>query len=1205
MEKNRLNSNLPSVIELNRLLSKIGAESTLAKIRQYVGYRSNYLVPNKKFKLQDNSEAMLYRYMTDIEPDVFFDVYLPGYFAFVNPFSILRSFFPAMPSDAVSQCILLRLLYLLCYLKERYPNECVWFLFHKMQYHLIDPSLLSYELFCEIWREFFASPAIAVVFPEFDQQKIFEALERLGIDTAYKRSLIILYVILYRDYRDCERRQKTIEKLRDGFDRIERFESPQAVFTFKNFDETKPRFLNVLFENTVFFSSDEGKWKADFSAVLKALSGCSLDFLMMYFLPEAFPSIATVIAYLSNFPGGRNHSPERKVIEIICAFLYARESGKANVVKAFKSYLVNTLFRDNLSNHADIYDKLTLLQTSYSVVNHKSESKYKRVYEKGKPALIKSSKPRSEDAAMLDFYMSDHTGLVKDTQKLSEMPALNFLIENYDNCKDGKVEECILFEETANRILYSDVHKVVLLLPSYSFLLKWLSDYRTKNLETTVVIYDQTIVDCLNQKFRENNLISKKAYYSNQSTDFNLQIVNSTDGITEFDLALTFYNKTAPKHEDFVRLSKCIDGQNRLLCVLPHKFFESKENEAVRRDILSAADIKSVTYLPAILFGYNPRKKYLVEFGIKESSNRIPLRLLEIDKNIHGENANRKKSAYGLYFLTIPTEAALQRSRPYAGEAIDFFDAYTKQNSLKEKATYNKAQQVSFAPDFNVYYTVTDHGKGKQAKCFFAKYLLPSKKKSGKKDYGKKIDESRVTISAKDDDSLSEKIMEDFPFSEKFEKLRVEAAKEIQLALKEGRLTNISLFSFAFAYADDITRYANTFDFNFCYHALSRTSLGSLILNEATQDDFESVISELTASVKIDVEKLYRQLEIILNCAVKNVVMNDGRHPIFASIEAGKKKAQTKAELRDALTKKTLTFEEEKRLISWLVKHIPEKPAYLGTIIRLFTGMTNPEVSMLTWEDFCKTEYSDCFHLKVTKQRNYKNLKEEELSSQFKYRIVPLPTLLSDLMIAQRERIQKKFSVPFASLMDFPIVSAGNENYTDYCTPNKLRLNANKALKEGAKIPENLVFFSETDGAGEHDLSRYNGDFFVSNFKFHALNDAMMTQGEVAYILGSVPHDTFSKHYCDYTHPFLQMKLVSKLTDWCSLYTDWEGKPLMKTGTTQSDVKSRNITFLPYNSGCVSAQIQLSVKEKCSSAIEITVAGNRGITGTATVYEEK
>ena len=101
MKKNRLNSNLPSVIELNGLLSKIGADSNLAKIRQYVSYRSNYLIPNKKFKLQDHSEAMLYRYMTEIEPDVFFDVYLPGYFAFVSPFSILRSFFLLVLAESV------------------------------------------------------------------------------------------------------------------------------------------------------------------------------------------------------------------------------------------------------------------------------------------------------------------------------------------------------------------------------------------------------------------------------------------------------------------------------------------------------------------------------------------------------------------------------------------------------------------------------------------------------------------------------------------------------------------------------------------------------------------------------------------------------------------------------------------------------------------------------------------------------------------------------------------------------------------------------------------------------------------------------------------------------------------------------------------------------------------------------------------------
>ncbi len=114
----------------------------------------------------------------------------------------------------------------------------------------------------------------------------------------------------------------------------------------------------------------------------------------------------------------------------------------------------------------------------------------------------------------------------------------------------------------------------------------------------------------------------------------------------------------------------------------------------------------------------------------------------------------------------------------------------------------------------------------------------------------------------------------------------------------------------------------------------------------------------------------------------------------------------------------------------------------------------------------------------------------------------------------------------------------------------------------------------------------------------------MMTFGEVSYILGSVPHDTFSKHYCDFTNPFLQIKLVEKLNDWCSLYTDWEGAPQEITGTTKSDTSGRNITIEPYNSGCASGQLQISVNDKCVSDIEVTVTGDRGIKGTATLYKE-
>ena len=643
------------------------------------------------------------------------------------------------------------------------------------------------------------------------------------------------------------------------------------------------------------------------------------------------------------------------------------------------------------------------------------------------------------------------------------------------------------------------------------------------------------------------------------------------------------------------------------MCILPHNFFETDENETIRRELISSTNIKKVTYFSTALFGHNPKKKYFVEFGKRnesEQTNDIPLRLLEVDSRIHRGKGNQIEKDGGLFYIAVPSEVSLKLDAPYDGENIDFFEAYQKQKSSKTTKSYNKAKQISFAPDFNVYYTVTNNGNYRQAKCYFAKYLHTSKIKSSKTKCGAKILESKLTITAKDDVGLEKKIIADFPLSEKFEKFRDVAAKEIKLALKEGRLTNISLFSFTFSYADEIKDFANRFDYHFCYNALFRTSLGSLIFNEATQEDFDRAISELISSTRIDAEKLYIQLEIILKCAVKNTILYDSNTPIFEFIETRKKQAKTRAQLRAAFTKKTLNYEEEKSLISWLLKRIPEKPVYLGTMIKLMTGMTNPEVSMLTWRDFCRTDYSNYFHFNITKQRNYKSLKEEALSSSFKYRVVPIPVFLSDLIYAQKERIQKDFKISDEKLMDLPIITNTHDNCIDFCSPNMLRLNSNKALKEGAMIPEDIVSYLESNGTEEDDLNKYNGDFFAANFKYHALNDAMMTFGEVSYILGSVPHDTFSKHYCDFTNPFLQIKLVEKLNDWCSLYTDWEGAPQEITGTTKSDTSGRNITIEPYNSGCASGQLQISVNDKCVSDIEVTVTGDRGIKGTATLYKE-
>ena len=319
MGSNINNKNLPNSHDLKKLFSELGYDSTLAQIKRYVWFHLNYLAPNKhKLNLDTKLENNLYNSIAGIEPDVFFNTYYSDYFALTDPFSHLYSFFPEYEQNSDYQCAVLFLLYLLIFIKERYPNECLFFQYHKLKAYPKEKLVDSYNTFCDIWIGLFVLPIIRTIFTDLDFYKINYALFNLGVESSYSKALIILYIVLYRDYRKCERTNKTVAKLRDDNDKIDSFDSAQAIFTFENKDESKPRFLNKLFKNTVpknFMNSQQGNWKSDFSTVLKSFEHCSLDFLLYYFIPEVFPSISTVIAYLSNFPSCRNHSVDRKIMK--------------------------------------------------------------------------------------------------------------------------------------------------------------------------------------------------------------------------------------------------------------------------------------------------------------------------------------------------------------------------------------------------------------------------------------------------------------------------------------------------------------------------------------------------------------------------------------------------------------------------------------------------------------------------------------------------------------------------------------------------------------------------------------------------------------------------------------------------------------------------------------------------------------------------
>lgn len=1210
--------------ELNKLFLKQKAKLPLQQIRLYIKARRDFLVPKSNDSSEDTYKGFLFSYLVSLEPDEFFDTYCSDYFGIAKPFLCLCSHFQGInKSDTKLQADLLSLFYFIFYFKEKFPNECLFFLYKRLYPYGEKVFIPDYKTFCDIWKTFCYQPRIISLCPELNISEVFDSLERLNINTTYKKSLIILYSVLYRDYRECERNNSTIEKLRDGYDQIDWFRSPQAVFSYNNSNPKKPRFLNKLFEATVpsdFIIIDKNclvlnekneyvnnePWKEDFSLVLNNINRCSLDFLINLLIPEAFPSTSAVISYLSQYPSRKAHSVERKVIEIICAYLYSQESENTDKLAVFMDYLKKNIFRDRLRNSKEIYDRLNKLSSSYAVIKNEGEERFRRIVDKVKP-LVSSSK-RNNDGRFRNYYSDKIEDLEKYKKLLNDVPALDFLIATQCRNKTSIVEDCIVFEEIANYIMYSQVNSVVLLEPSYSYLLKWLTDYRTKNTNTTVVINDGSIVDFLKTNLYDNKLISKEKFYTNQKTVFNLNIETSIRNIKSFDIVFSFYNKNEPQYEDLTKLSEFLDCTNKMLCILPQKFFEDENFRQYRERILTSADIKRISFVDTNLFSYSPKKKLLVELTKANKvagNNSIPLRFIEIDKELQNVKGNLVKSDLGLYYINKPTQARLELDKRYDGESINFKKTYDKQKSPAKGEKRNKAQKVIFAPDFKIYYTTTQNGNYRQGRAFFAKYNKPLVDKNSKKDYYKKIVESEISISEKDDDSIKKKIINDFFDSLKFERLRNEAKKEIILALKEARLRNISVFTFTFAYSETIENFCGkNFDSNFCFNTLFQTKLGSLILNEATQEDFENAISELNKTKRIDSFKLIKQLGIILDIAKKKAVLYDSKSPVFAYLETRKKDLQIKAKMREAFTKKSLTHNEGRDLIKWLEKRISQKPIYLGILIKLFTGMSNAEVCMLTFGDFCETEYCDCYHFKITKKMGYKSNKREALLSSYKYRIVPIPDYLCGFIQARRNEIQKQFRISYSGLNGLPLISRSKEEYRDYCTTKMLELNSKKALKEGAGISEDLISYPQADKTEEHDLSSYNGDFFESNYKYHALNDAMMTKGEMEYILGLAPHDTFSRHYCDYKNPFLQKKLVEKLNDWCSIYYDYDSLPQFKKGTTKSGIKRRIIKLLPYNSNCLSGQIQLSINEKIQSAIEISVASDRGIKGTVTLYQE-
>lgn len=1090
-----------------------------------------------------------------------------------------------------------------------YRDEPKYIIYHKYVSLSNGHGQLSLARFCRLIQRLFYNKRF-IESDTLDIEAVHRQFQLFHAYTPYRRALVYLYAILYRDFKSAERKEmNNIIGLRYN-EKVKEFKSPQSVFTLTYSDNTY-RPLNDIFTATIY---DEFKsftdWEKNFSKLLNLLKDYSLELYLNEFLPFAFVSPSTVIDYLKSVPCNSKHSANRNVMELIVAFLYA--NGCQNSQEVFHRFLKEKLHRGIEIDYQNVYVHLQMFTSALTVSKSRIHNHYHNALSPIKALFVSSNgkEPKDIKQKILNVYMhpEEYTKSLDDKllERFKKVPALNLLQIIDENSGDSMVEESKLFDSYANTAVLSKKKRALLIQPSHSFLQKWITDYRTKNIATTVFLYNETLVEFLNNSLRDNKLVSKEKYYSDQDTKYKLSFVSELSLELRFDLVITFYNKIPTRMDDLLLISQIMDYNSVLYSVLPESFFYDEQYDSLRKKLFGNLSINHIALFDSQLFGYQPKKKLMIECGhrIVEDSltNSIPVTQYEIDKGSHRKSGRKVRPDGYLYYLKHPINSRLELIEPYHGESIDIREKLQIQELPENYTPRNKAKKVILAPDFVVYYTSSPHGRGLQGYCYFTEYLEPSKKKKNQK--GKMIQASRMTISARDEEELATSIYEEIPFRKDF---RETVSNVIQDSHDKGILPDLSLFTFAYGYHTEIKKRYGGYDDSYCMELLSNSKLGSCTFNSPDfSDNLKKALDELE---KIP-EKLPIQLSYILDTARRKGFIVGEFSPISSILDKVKKRNKTKAALHKALTTKTLSFAREKHLIEWLQKQIPESIVYLGTMIKLFTGMSTPEVCMLSWEDLKIIPETKSlgskehkYQLQITKQMKYESTEKDELKTPQKYRLVPLPDLLVRELLVRYRELAEKYARTAEDITKLPIISANSAGYNERCKVKSLHDRSRTALVKGAGLDKRLVEYAEADGREvEDDLNKYIGDFYVSNFKFHAKNDCSMTEGELSYILGIQPPDTFSKHYCDYSNDLIQVGLAEKLNDWCSIYKEWTGEPSIKREKTRGDDKTKNTPVVPINSDCTSAHLEFPLKSRNAKPIEISVSCDRGLSGTLSVY---
>ena len=489
----------------------------------------------------------------------------------------------------------------------------------------------------------------------------------------------------------------------------------------------------------------------------------------------------------------------------------------------------------------------------------------------------------------------------------------------------------------------------------------------------------------------------------------------------------------------------------------------------------------------------------------------------------------------------LDPEAFYSRSDPLLTLFNRALKEKQKTKDTAERARRHPPEEYHFSKEISIWYTLSENRKARfAAKAYYCETLSgKSKRRRGKiltpmLERGLRAESRDKVISA----------LENVAFEPEFSPVIVQdilghyslesplSLKTIWFCLRQCLMANPR-------YNDSCAREM------FCGDC---QALSELIALQSYEDDYQQAMEALQLSDSISVQlKYWRQLELIVTTAVKEHYIRS--NPLFSLMQSLSSRATVEQrEVRNALVKKTFTYEEELKMLAFVrsssdgttARYITQSK-WLAGVIRLFTGMSGSEVSALNWKDYSKIDALGVYQFRIMPNPNERN--QSETASADKIRLVPVAPLLARMMNDRLDYLIHTYGVDMSTMKDYPVVFVQEVKDSVLPEPKALRCSSrrlagfSREFANKADIPEHILVLPINDDSGvETDISKYEGDIFRAHFRYRANHSCSMTRGEVSYILGNTPLDTFSKHYCDYTNDLIQYGMIRKLDRWTSVF---------------------------------------------------------------------